>query len=105
MKRTTSLLLCLLLVFAAPAQTLLQHPWQGKRVAYLGDSITDPRNGSAKKKFWGYLQEWLQIEPLVYGISGRQWDDIPNQANRLRQEHGDEFDAIIIQNGKKIIRR
>jgi len=26
------------------------HPWQGKRVAYLGDSITDPRNNGSKKK-------------------------------------------------------
>lgn len=96
MKRTTSVLLCLLLVFSAPAQTLLQHPWQGKRVAYLGDSITDPRNKGSKKKYWGFLQDWLQIEPLVYGVSGRQWNDIPRQADKLKQEHGQDFDAIVI---------
>lgn len=29
----------------------LQHPWKGKRVAYFGDSITDPRNnGSTMSK-------------------------------------------------------
>ena len=25
-----------------PQQLTFQHPWQGKRVAYFGDSITDP---------------------------------------------------------------
>ena len=39
------LTLGLLLAFTVEAlpQTLV-HPWQGKRVAYFGDSITDPRN-------------------------------------------------------------
>ena len=96
MKRTTTLLLAVLLVLGVPAQTMLKHPWQGKRVAYLGDSITDPRNSGAKKKYWGFLQDWLQIEPYVYGVSGRQWNDIPRQADRLKQEHGQDFDAIII---------
>ena len=31
-------------------QSLIAHPWQGKRVAYFGDSITDPRNNGSKKK-------------------------------------------------------
>jgi len=96
MRRTTSLLLVLVLVLGAPAQTLLQHPWQGKRVAYLGDSITDPRNKASKKKYWGFLQDWLQMTPYVYGVSGRQWNDIPRQAAQLKKEHGQDFDAILI---------
>jgi len=72
------------------------HPWQGKRVAYLGDSITDPRNNGSKKKYWNFLQEWLDITPYVYGVSGRQWNDIPRQAEQLKKEHGDDFDAILI---------
>jgi len=84
------------LVLGAPAQTLLQHPWQGKRVAYLGDSITDPRNKASKKKYWGFLQDWLQMTPYVYGVSGRQWNDIPRQAAQLKKEHGQDFDAILI---------
>lgn len=78
------------------SHSLLSHPWQGKRVAYFGDSITDPRNKASQKKYWGYLQEWLDITPYVYGISGRQWTDIINQANKLKKEHGDAFDAIFI---------
>ena len=75
---------------------LFCHPWQGRRVAYFGDSITDPRNEASDKKYWSLLQDWLGIEPFVYGISGRQWNDIPRQAEQLKKEHGEEFDAIII---------
>ena len=78
------------------AQPTFVHPWQGKRVAYFGDSITDPRNNGSKKKYWNFLQEWLDITPYVYGVSGRQWNDIPRQAEQLKNEHGDDFDAILI---------
>ena len=95
-KKTFILLLCLLLAVPALPQMLVAHPWQGKRVAYLGDSITDPRNNGSKKKYWGFLQDWLQIVPYVYGVSGRQWNDIPRQADKCYEEHGDSVDAIII---------
>ncbi len=74
------------------------HPWQGKRVGFLGDSMTDPRNNSkdVPKKYWSYMQEWLGITPYVYGVSGRQWDDIPRQAELLKAEHGDSVDAITV---------
>lgn len=73
------------------------HPWQGKRVGYIGDSITDPRNGGGKiRKYWQFLQEWLGITPYVYGVSGRQWNDVERQAILLKQEHGDEVDAILV---------
>ena len=72
------------------------HPWMQKRVAYFGDSITDPRNSGSKKKYWNFLQEWLGITPNVYAVSGRQWNDITRQADKLKEEHGDSVDAILI---------
>lgn len=95
-KQIISLFLCLLIVSQNFAQTVFNHPWQGKRVAYLGDSITDPNHKAAGKKYWAYLQEWLGITPFVYAVSGRQWNDIPRQAEQLCNEHGNDFDAIII---------
>ncbi len=76
----------------------IRHPWQGLRVGYLGDSITDPNNNSndIKKKYWGFLQDMLGITPYVYGVSGRQWNDIPRQAEALKREHGDEVDAVMV---------
>ena len=72
------------------------HPWMQKRVAYFGDSITDPRNDGSKLKYWNFLQDWLGITPYVYAVSGRQWNDIPRQADKLQAEHGDSVDAILI---------
>ena len=92
------LFLCLVLMLSLPmlSQALIRHPWQGKRVAYFGDSITDPRNSGSKIKYWGFLQEWLDITPYVYGVSGRRWNNIIVQADKLKAEHGDEVDAILI---------
>lgn len=95
-RQLLTLALCLAFAVEALPQTLMAHPWQGKRVAYFGDSITDPRNSGSKKKYWGFLQDWLQITPYVYGVSGRQWDDIPRQTAKLLQEHGQEVDAILV---------
>lgn len=95
-KKLITLILCLTLFAPVMAQLTVTHPWSGKKVAYFGDSITDPRNKASRTKYWGFLEEWLGITPFVYGVSGRQWDDIPRQANKLKEEHGDDFDAILI---------
>ena len=94
-KKTLTFLLCLLLAVPTLPQALLQHPWQGKCVAYFGDSITDPRNKAAKKKYWGFLNDWLQMTPYVYGVSGRQWNDVPRQADLCWAEHGDSIDVAL----------
>ncbi len=83
------------------SQDFSWHPWHGKKVGYIGDSITDPNNNKkdVKKKYWGFLEEWLGTTPYVYGISGRQWNDVPRQARKLKEEHGDDVDAIIVLMG------
>jgi len=70
--------------------------WQGKRVAYLGDSMTDKRRVGTTCVYWEYLSELLGVQPSVYGISGNQWDGIYNQALKLHEEKGTEVDAILI---------
>ena len=67
-----------------------------KRVAYFGDSITDPKNNGSKVKYWNFLQDWLGITPYVYGISGRQMSDIPAQADKYRTEHFEVFPSARI---------
>jgi hypothetical protein len=62
--------------------------WQGKRVAYLGDSMTDKRRAGTTCVYWEYLTELLGIEPSVYGISGNQWDGIYKQALKMHEEKG-----------------
>lgn len=79
-----------------PKQLTIQNQWYGKRVAYLGDSITDERQTKTQKVYWQYLEELLGIVPTVYGISGNQWHHIIPQAERLIEKQGQEVDAILI---------
>lgn len=95
MKRTIISLGLLLITCCMSAQTFT-HPWQGKRVAYFGDSITDPNVKAGNDKWWTILSEWLGIEPICYARSGRQWNDIPRQTKTLLKEHGQDVDAILI---------
>ena len=77
------------------SEKTLNSQWNQKRVAYLGDSMTQkPIDGSSV--YWEYLAELLGIEPFVYGISGHQWDDIYDQAVKLKNERSTNIDAIFI---------
>lgn len=98
MKRELILLaLCLSMALSACAQTVTYtHPWQGKKVAFFGDSITDPRNKASQNKYWSLLQQWLGITPYVYAVSGRQWNDIARQTTDCYNQHGQDIDAIVI---------
>ena len=87
--------------FMQAQEVQLRHPWQGKRVALLGDSISDPGG----PRYWGhqlyfsYLEDWLQLEVYDYAVSGKEWDDIPRQVGLLEKEHGADVDAILILMG------
>ena len=73
----------------------LNTQWNGKRVAYLGDSMTQ-KPGDGSTVYWEYLDTLLGIQPFVYGISGHQWNDIYDQAVKLNNERGTDIDAIFI---------
>ena len=75
---------------------VLKSHWNGKKVAYLGDSITDKRHVGTKKNYWQYLEESLEMKPLVYGINGQRFYHIPAQLEKLEKEQGNNFDAIFI---------
>jgi len=74
----------------------METQWLGKKVAFLGDSITDKCHVGTEKNYWQYLQDYLGIEPLVYGINGWQWSGIPLQARALQIDHKDDVDAIFV---------
>ena len=97
MKRILLSLFFLLAVATVHAQPLLHSQWEGARVAFLGDSITDARQiGTTNDVYWHNLVDILGIEPYVYGISGHRMNQIIGQGERLEREHGQEVDAIIV---------
>lgn len=76
-----------------------QSQWAGKRVAFLGDSMTDPRNSAADTKYWDVMRTEMGIVPFVFARSGYQWDGIYKKAVEMNDSLGGDVDAIIIWAG------
>jgi len=75
----------------------LDTQWKGKRVVFLGDSITDSGQlKSSNDTYWHMLEKMLGIEAFVYGISGHQMSHILGQAEKMEKDLGNGFDAIVI---------
>ena len=68
--------------------------WERARVAFLGDSITDPGQTNSQHVYWQYLAKWFDWDARVYGISGHRWLHIPGQTDRAIAEMGDDVDAL-----------
>lgn len=83
-------------VIVTESEKTTNSQWQGKRVAFLGDSMTDKRRVGTSCVYWEYLSELLGTKPFVYGISGDQWNGIYKQVLKLHEEKGSDLDAILI---------
>ena len=83
-------------LFAAASCLASHEGWNGKRVAFLGDSITDARHIGCTSNYWNFLERDLGIVPLVYGRSGHKWKDVKGQVEQLVSEHPDGIDAIFV---------
>lgn len=80
-----------------PAGIYVNHPWYGKRIAYIGDSVTDPNQGGGQvTHYWQFLANWLHSTPLVYAVSGYEWSHAVGLTDKLHQEVGEDVDAIIV---------
>lgn len=79
------------------AENAKDSQWNGKKVAFLGDSMTQKwKSAPDRMIYWEYMAEMMGIKPYVYGISGHQWNGIYRQALKLKEEHGSDVDAILI---------
>lgn len=80
-----------------PAGIYVNHPWYGKRIAYIGDSVTDPNQGGGQvTHYWQFLADWLHSTPLVYAVSGYEWSHAVGLTDKLHLEVGEDVDAIIV---------
>lgn len=68
--------------------------WEGRRIAVLGDSISD-KEIDWWKHWWKFVGEDLGTEMRVYAVNGREWDDVPRQTDCLATDGGD-VDAILV---------
>jgi len=97
--RVTLFALVFSLLQATAQDKIAGSQWFGKRVAYLGDSMTDPNTSVTTHWYWQYLKEWMNMDYCVYAKSGYQWDGIYRMAEKLYAEKGDSIDAVFIWAG------
>lgn len=77
-------------------QPEIPSQWSGRKVAYLGDSITDPGQLSGHTIYWKALETILGTESYVYAVSGMQSSHMIGEADKLLADHGQDVDAIMI---------
>lgn len=70
--------------------------WKGKKVGFLGDSITEGVGVNSGECFWNHLEGSLGIIPCVYGKSGAIFRELREQVDTMFYECEDQLDAIII---------
>lgn len=75
------------------------NQWDGKYVGILGDSMSDPGMPVTTNRYYNYLADLIGIRTFPYAISGFQWKDLLGQAKKMKQEHSEDLDAILIWAG------
>lgn len=70
--------------------------WQGKRIGFLGDSITEGIGCEKGKRYWDDLEKRIGCISHSYGVNGAVYRDLAGQADRMYKEHGEEIDAVSV---------
>lgn len=70
--------------------------WKGRRVAFLGDSITDKSRVGTSRVYWEYLTDILLIDPIVYGKNGHTWKDVLRQSETMVNDSIDNISTIVL---------
>ena len=81
---------------AASGKPSWKAAWRGRKMAFLGDSITDARHIGCTSNYWNFLERDLGVVPLVYGINGHQWKHVYGQAESLFADHPGDVDEIVV---------
>lgn len=74
----------------------MSSQWKNKRIAILGDSMTDKCRVGTTCVWWEYLCRLLDFKPIVYGQNGDDWMGIYQQIIKVHAELGSNIDAIFI---------
>lgn len=92
-----ALTMCMAMQMPLLAQEI-ESQWAGKRVAVLGDSISDAglAKASGWRCWWSHLEDILGIQAFSYAVNGQQMDGIVAQGQRLFDQRASDIDAIIV---------
>ncbi|MBR7133657.1 MAG: SGNH/GDSL hydrolase family protein [Clostridia bacterium] len=75
---------------------MINSQWQGKKIAFLGDSITEGVGVKKGECFWNYLEQKLGCISYSFGKSGELMRGLLPQVEELYASHGEKIDAIVI---------
>ena len=71
--------------------------WKGRKVAFLGDSITDPIHVGCTSNYWNFLIDDLALDAKVLGVNGDTWLGALKQIARLHEAKSfTDVDAIFV---------
>lgn len=73
--------------------------WAGKKVCFLGDSITEGVGTEVGHRYFDILAQRLNFEAVGYGVNGARFCDLMQQAEQMAAEQGDAVDAVFILAG------
>lgn len=71
-KRVLNLSFVLLMYTIMPLAATPDNPWKGKRIAILGDSMSDPAHIDTAKCYYEYMEELMGIKSTSYAKNGAQ---------------------------------
>jgi len=70
--------------------------WNGRKVCFLGDSITEYVGVTTDTVYWARLREMTGIIPFCYGKNGAKFRDLLSQVESMKMDRGNDFDAVFI---------
>ena len=75
------------------------NEWKNKKIAFLGDSITEGVGTTVGERYLDYLNQSLEIIPFCYGVNGAKYLDVFDQAQKLYAEHKSDVDCVFVAAG------
>ena len=75
---------------------LKSNQWVGKKVCFLGDSITDGIGVHKGVRYFDLLDDMIGIRSVGYGVNGAQFIGLLSQIDRMEADHGKNVDAIFV---------
>lgn len=85
----------------APVPPTPGRQWEGKKVLFLGDSISDPNVSRYFKcrYYWSYLAEWMKIDAEVSAVSGYEWKHVIGLVEKAKAKMKGDPDAVVMMMG------
>ena len=76
----------------------ITHPWTGKHIGIIGDSVSDSIYCNPQdKRYYVWLSEWLGATTYSTSISGLEWTSVNMQLQNMQKKTGGrQLDVILV---------